>query len=264
MHKLLKRPEETNLVAQIWGKVPANYEKTVAELVEMGFAGIDINMGCPDKTIVKNGCCSALALNRELAAEIIAATKRGAAGRAPISVKLRLGFKEVDLSWPEFILQQGVDMLTVHGRTTKQMSKGEANWDLIGQVREIRDKVAPKTLIVGNGDVISRAQGEALASKHQLDGVMIGRGVFHDPFVFSKDSPWGTLGVREKVELYQKQVELFLNTYKNRERSPQTLKRYAKIYINGFDNAAELRNEIMVQNTAEDIVKVLSNYLRST
>jgi tRNA-dihydrouridine synthase len=258
LHKLLKTPEETNLTAQIWGKTPENYRKTAAELVEAGFAGIDINMGCPDKTVIKNGCCAALADNRELAAEIIAATKEGAAGRVPISVKTRLGNKKIDMSWPEFVLQQDIAMLTIHGRIAKQMSRGEADWDLIGEVRELRDKIAPNTLVVGNGDVLSREQGEGLAKKHHLDGIMIGRGVFHDPYVFSKQSPWKTtITPDEKVALYKKQVELFADTYKNRERSPQTLKRYAKIYINDFEHAADLRAKIMAQNTAEDILKVL-------
>src|SRR6266705_1083492 len=124
--RLLKRiqftPSEQPLVAQIWGKKPENYRKTAKELVELGFAGIDINMGCPDKTVVTNGCCSALINNRELALEIIRATQEGADGKVPVSVKTRLGFNEVDLSWHELLLQQNLSMLSVHGRTRKHMS----------------------------------------------------------------------------------------------------------------------------------------------
>ena len=176
--KLLKRLEftatEKPLIAQIWGKLPENFRKTADELVAMGFAGIDINMGCPEKTVVKNGCCSALINNRELAAEIIKATQEGTAGRVPVSVKTRLGFSEIDLSWIEFLLGQNLDMLTIHGRTRKEMSAVPANWDMIGQVRELRDQLAANTLIVGNGDVENRQQASELAEKYGLDGIMIG------------------------------------------------------------------------------------------
>jgi tRNA-dihydrouridine synthase len=117
MKKLRFSAAEQPLIAQIWGKEPENFRKTAAELVDMGFAGVDLNMGCPEKTVVKNGCCSALINNPELAAEIIQATKEGVAGRVPVSVKTRIGFNTIDLTWIEFLLGQGLDMLTIHGRT---------------------------------------------------------------------------------------------------------------------------------------------------
>jgi tRNA-dihydrouridine synthase len=261
MHRLLKRPSETNLIAQIWGKNPINYQKTANELVDMGFAGVDINMGCPDKAVVKNGCCSALIENRELAVDIIKSVKKGTKGRVPVSVKSRVGYNQVDLTWPSLLLEQNIDMLTIHGRTKKQMSKVPADWDLIGQIREQRDKLAPNTLVVGNGDVQSRMHGEQLANKYNLDGIMIGRAVFNDPYVFSKESPWPTLEPRKKIELYKKQVELFIKYYPNKERSPQTLKRYAKIYINGFGGAHDLRSKVMDQSEADDMLIVLDKAL---
>jgi tRNA-dihydrouridine synthase len=157
--------KEQPLIAQIWGKTPEKYYKTARQLVDgtlaheangddrISYTGIDINMGCPDKTIVKNGCCSALINNRELALEIIQATKEGAGGKLPVSVKTRLGFNEVDMTWPELLLKQDLAALTMHGRTRKEMSLVPANWDLIGETRKLRDKLAPQTKIVGNGDV---------------------------------------------------------------------------------------------------------------
>jgi len=196
--KLLKKlrftAKEQPLIAQIWGKEPESFRKPAAELVELGFAGVDLNMGCPIKAVVNNGCCSALINNRALAAEIIQSVKEGVAGRVPVSVKTRIGFNQVDLSWIEFLLGQGLDMLTIHGRTKKELSAVPNHWEVIGQVRQLRDKLAPGTLIVGNGDVASRAQGTQLAESYGLDGIMIGRGVFHDPFIFSRGSPWKRCG----------------------------------------------------------------------
>jgi tRNA-dihydrouridine synthase len=222
------------------------------------FFGIDVNMGCPDKAVVKNGCGSALINNRELAGEIIEATKKGVAGKVPVSVKIRTGFSQVDFSWPEFILRQGLDMLTVHGRTTKEMSKVPARWEDIGKIREMRDKIAPNTFIVGNGDVLSRQQGEELAKQYQLDGIMIGRGVLANPFVFAKTDKWALVTPKEKAGLYKKHILLFAKTWPNGERSIQTLKKFAKAYINGFDGASDLRAKIMQQNSLDDILTAIN------
>ncbi len=259
--KLLPKLQFTNIekpiIAQIWGKTPENYRKTSAELVDMGFAGIDINMGCPDKTIVKNGCCAAFINNRDLALEVITAVKEGAAGRIPVSVKTRLGFNEVDLSWHELLLNQAVDTLTVHGRTRKEMSKVPANWETIGKIREIRDRIAPQTKIVGNGDVMTRQQGLELADAYGLDGIMIGRGIFSDPFVFAENSLWGDYSPAQKIKLYKKHVNLFFETWPNGERRIDTLKKFCKMYINGFDGAVELRTELMNARTHSEIMAVL-------
>jgi tRNA-dihydrouridine synthase len=249
---------EQPLIAQIWGKDPENFRKTAAELVDMGFAGVDINMGCPEKTVVKNGCCSALINNRELAGEIIRAVQEGVAGRVPVSVKTRLGFNEVDLSWPEYLLSFKLDMLTIHGRTRKEMSEVPAHWDLIGEVRKLRDKLAPETLIVGNGDVKSRAQAKELAETYQLDGVMIGRGVFHDPFAFAEESPWEDYTKQQRIDLYTKHVKLFTETWQPGERRIVTLNKFCKIYINGFDNAKELREQLMAARDGDELLAMLA------
>jgi tRNA-dihydrouridine synthase len=259
IHKVDFSKKEKPLIAQLWGKVPANYEKTASELVAMGFDGIDINMGCPDKTIIKNGCCSALINNRDLAIEIIAAVKRGVNGRVPVSVKIRTGWNEVDFTWPELILKQDIDMLSVHGRTTKEMSKVPARWEDIETIREIRDRVAPKTLIVGNGDVQNRVQGEEYAKKYKLDGIMIGRAVFTDPYIFSKKSPWALMSENDKLKLFKKHIELFRDTYKNRERNWQSLKRMAKIYVHAIDNASIFRDQFMRSETIDEMLSVVES-----
>lgn len=262
LKKIQFTPKEQPLIAQIWGKDPKNYYQTAKELVAMGFAGIDINMGCPVKAVVNNGCCSALINNRELAIEIIRATQEGAGGRAPVSVKTRVGFNTVDLSWPELLLQQNLDMLTIHGRTTKQQSAVPANWDLIGQVRELRDKLAPDTLVVGNGDVTSRAQGLALAEQYKLDGIMIGRGIFQDPFVFAKQSPWESYDRQQRITLYKQHVSLFVATWGEEQRNIATLNKFCKVYITGFDGAKELREQLMQAKSGAALLGLLDKALQ--
>lgn len=216
------------------------------------FAGIDINMGCPDKAVVKNGCCVALVNDRPLAREIIQATKEGAGGKLPVSVKTRLGFNEVDYSWPEFLLQQDIAALSMHGRTRKQMSKVPADWGAIGEVRELRDELGIDTPIIGNGDVMSYQQGLELAEQHQLDGVMIGRGIFHDPYVFAPESPWRQLSAEQRLELYARHVELFDETWGDSGRHVRVLNKFCKVYVNDFANAKAIRDQLMrSQSVAE-------------
>jgi tRNA-dihydrouridine synthase len=250
--------KERPIIAQLWGLKPENFRKTAAELVEMGFDGVDINFGCPDKNVVRNGACSAFILpeNREEALAIIRAIREGAPS-LPLSVKTRLGFNEVDLSWHELLLQEKLNMLTIHGRTKKQMSKVPADWEEIAKVRELRDRISPSTLIVGNGDVLTRQQGEKLAAKYGLDGIMIGRGVFHDPFVFAKDSPWETYTKQQRLELYLRHVELFAKTWPNNERKVHTLNKFCKTYIQGFDGAKELREKLMNATSTDELLSIL-------
>lgn len=259
--RLMKRLQFTDsekpLIAQLWGKKPENYYQTAKELSSLGYAGIDLNMGCPVKVIVKNGCCSALINNRPLAKEIIDATKAGA-GKLPVSVKTRLGYNEIDLSWHEFLLQQNLVALTVHGRTKKQLSKVPADWEQIGKVRELRDKFAPDTVIIGNGDVTSRPQGEALADQYKLDGIMIGRGIFDDPYVFSHESPWSAQSKDQKIALYRRHVELFAQTWTNNERKLPMLNKYCKIYLSGFNGAKEFRESVMHADSTDELLDLLS------
>jgi tRNA-dihydrouridine synthase len=271
--KLLKKlrftVDEQPLIAQIWGKNPDNYFKTARQLADgtfarelglpegVNFAGVDINMGCPDKTIVKNGTCSALINDRDRAGEIIEATREGLGSALPLSVKTRIGFNVIDLSWIEFLLSHKLNMLTIHGRTRKEMSKVPNHWDVIGEVSALRDKIAPATLLVGNGDVESRQQGLELAEKYNLDGIMIGRGVFHDPYVFAKQSDWEFASADERITLYKQQVQLFADTWIEDERHIQTLNKFCKVYINGFDGAKELREQLMQAKSSEELLKTL-------
>lgn len=252
--------KERPIIAQIWGKNPENFYKTAQELAEMGFDGVDLNFGCPDKNVVRNGTCSAFILpeNRELAVEIIQATREGLKGSLPLSVKTRLGFSDIDFTWHELLLNQKLNMLSIHGRTRKQMSKVPADWTQIAEIRKIRDVMSPTTLIVGNGDVLTRSHGEALAKEHGLDGIMIGRGIFQDPYVFAKDSPWTGFTKEERIALYRRHVELFAATWQTGERKIHTLNKFCKIYIQNFDGAKEMREKLMNADSTDELLELLS------
>jgi tRNA-dihydrouridine synthase len=278
MKKLKFVASEKRLVAQLWGLKPENFKAIAQQIVdgtiarELGlpedcnFVGVDLNMGCPAKSEVQNGTCSALIKleNRDLAEQIISATREGLAGRLPLSVKTRLGFNEIDMSWFEFLLSQDLDMLIVHGRTRKEMSKVPAHWDLIGEVSQLRDKLAPATLIVGNGDVSSYGQGVRLATQYGLDGIMIGRGIFHDPYVFAQQSPWPTITAANRLALYRRHVELFAATWQAGERNIKTLNKFCKIYVNEFDGAKELREELMAAESIGELQELIARAEKTT
>lgn len=250
--------KERPIIAQVWGLNPDNFRKSAAEVAEMGYDGLDLNFGCPDKNVVRNGACSAFMKpdNRERALEIIQACREGAPS-LPLSVKTRLGFNEVDLSWHEFLLGQTLNALTIHGRTRKQVSKVPADWGTIGHIAEMRTSLSPATKIIGNGDVLSKQQGRELAVQHGLDGVMIGRGVFHDPFIFADDSPWGQHSKLKRIDLYTKHVKLFAETWAVGERKIHTLNKFCKIYIQDFPGAKELREKFMSAQSTDELLELL-------
>jgi len=227
----------------------------------MGYDGVDLNFGCPIKNVVQNGACSAFILpeNRGRAVEIIQATREGGGPHFPISAKTRLGFKDIDYSWHELLLKQKLNMLTIHGRTKSQQSDTPADWEAIGHISGLRKKLSPTTLIIGNGDVLARAQGEKLAKKYDLDGIMIGRGVFHDPFIFAKSSPWAGYTKAQKLALYKKHVELFAKTWDDSQRKIHTLNKFCKIYVSGFEGAKELREQLMQSKSFETVLRYLTD-----
>lgn len=269
--KLVFTDIERPLIAQVWGKNPESFYDVARQIADgslpkelglpegINFAGIDLNMGCPAKSEVQNGTCSALILpeNRGRAVAMIQACKEGAPS-LPVSVKTRLGYSTVDLTWHELLLQQNLSALTIHGRTKSQMSKVPADWNKIGEIRELRDKLSPTTKIIGNGDVATHDHGLKLAAQYSLDGIMIGRGVFDDPFVFAKDSPWADYTPEQKTDLYRQHVELFEKTWQNNERKVITLNKFCKIYIQGFDGAVKLREKLMSADSTDKLLYFLA------
>lgn len=258
--RLLFHKEEKPLIAQVWGMRPENYLKTAQELREKGFDGIDINMGCPQKTVVKNGACSALIKNRPLAHEIIEATKEGA-GDMPVSVKTRIGFKTIETEdWLGFLLEHNLSALTVHGRTQKEMSKVPAHWDQIRIARELRDKMGKNTKIIGNGDVLTMIDAKKKAKDTGVDGVMIGRGALQNPWVFAGREHEG-VSVTERLGLMRLHLDLFEEEWSG-IKSYQLLKKYFKVYLSNFDGAAEMRQECMLTEDYDQARELLGRYAK--
>jgi len=254
--------QEKPLIAQIWGKKPEHFLQAAKRIVALGFDGIDINMGCPEKSIVKNGCCAALINNPSLAHEIIEATKEGA-GTLPVSVKTRIGYSSVVIeTWIPFLLSHNLAALTIHGRTAQEMSQVPCHWDRIGECVNLRNSLNPQTLIIGNGDILSKKQGMENIDLYGVDGIMIGRGIFADPYIFSGNSTWSEASVEQKITLLQTHVELYKSTW-GTTKPANILKKYIKIYIQGFEGASELRATLMETTTLDDLLEALANLQKS-
>ncbi|MCB2221392.1 MAG: tRNA-dihydrouridine synthase [Bacteroidetes bacterium] len=253
--KLLKKTG-VKLVAQIWGSDPEKHARTAKIISEEGeFDGIDINMGCPVKKIVKQGACSALIGNPFLAKEIIQATQE--ASTIPVSIKTRIGIKEVITEeWIGHLLETKPILITIHGRIQKQQSEGMADWNEVAKAVKLRDQMSPETLIHGNGDVISYEDGLHKASQFGVDGLMVGRGIFQNPWFFNRMEHEHT--PEERLKLLYKHAFLFTQTWES-EKNFAILKRFFKIYTVGFHGAAKIRANLMETNSLEDVRKVLES-----
>lgn len=253
--KLKFSENQRPIVAQIWGVDPELFYRSAKLVKELGFDGIDINMGCPDRAVCKKGAGAALSTNKELAKELIQSIKEGAQGLA-ISVKTRLGLEYIEEGWIEHLLDQELDALTIHGRTAVQASTGEVDWNEIAKAVEYKDKNCPQTLIVGNGDIKSYADALARKQKYGVDGVMIGRGIFTNPWVFSKSSTPEEHDKQEYISLLIKHVELYKEIWGN-SHSFEVLKKFFKMYVREFEGANELRQRLMDCHSAEQVRSVL-------
>lgn len=250
-------PEEQPLIAQIWGHNPENYYKTALELVEMGFVGIDINMGCPVKAVVKSGCGGGMIERPQEAVEVIQAVQSAVQGRIPVSVKTRIGTRQFTPEWIETILKQELAMFTIHLRTVKEQSLVAAHWELMPQIKQLRDQISPNTRLVGNGDVMNRTHALELIEKYGIDGAMIGRGIFHDPLAALLASNWKQVDKKDKLALYRQHVELFKETWGDDGKPVAPLNKFCKTYVSGFDGAKELRESLMHAKNVSDLLEVI-------
>ncbi len=253
---------EQPLVAQIWGTRPENFFKAAKKLIDMGFDGIDLNMGCPASGVMQKGACSGLINNRPLAKEIIDATKEGAAGLLPVSVKTRLGFRAIDFDWISFVLEQKLDALTVHARTVSEMSKVPAHWDKLKTVVDMRNALQSTTLIIGNGDVKSLSDAKQKVAEAGADGAMIGRGIFDNPYLFSGNIMLRDKSPEEKLHLLLEHMQLWQDTWGNTKHFP-ILRKFFKVYANGFPGAQELRMQLMETQNPEETERIVASYLQS-
>lgn len=261
-HRLVFRREEKPLIAQIWGNRPECYRTIIQEIVALGFDGVDINMGCPVHKVVKKGYCSALIKNRSLARELILAAQEAAGDCIPVSVKTRLGYDRVETeSWAGFLLELKPAAVTMHGRVATEQSHYPADWEEIAKVVALRDTMSPGTAVVGNGDVGSYQE---IQDKHQtygVDGIMVGRGIFKNPFLFRADGVTiRNQSRRQRLELLLQHATLFTEDW-GKTKSYAVLKKCFKIYVAGFPGASALREKLMETHSLDEARHVLEPYL---
>jgi nifR3 family TIM-barrel protein len=260
MHILKFSEIEKPIVAQVFGANPENMEKACQIISKLGFDGIDINMGCPDKSVVRQGAGSALIKTPTLAREIIRAAIRGA-GKLPVSVKTRVGFNKEEIdTWIPELLKEDIKALTIHARTKKEMSAVPANWDYVKKVVKLVKDLGKDIIVIGNGDVKSLEEGRKRIYETGCDGVMIGRGVFGNPWFFSgKDIRETT--AEEKLKALLEHTKLF-DKLLGKEKNFAVMKKHFKAYISGWDGAKELRAKLMETNSYKEVKVLISSHLK--
>ncbi|MES2409440.1 MAG: tRNA-dihydrouridine synthase [Patescibacteria group bacterium] len=257
---LLYSEIERPIVAQLFSSKPENMEKACRLVRELGFDGVDINMGCPDKSIERQGCGSAMIKNPTLAKEVIAAAKRGA-GDIPVSVKTRLGYNKDELeTWLPELLSTEPAVITIHARTRKEMSKVPARWERVKRAVEIRNELGSSTLIFGNGDAEDVADARKKIEETGADGVMIGRGIFGNPFLFSE---------RTDVTPEERLKVLIEHTKKYEEKlggikSFHIMKKHFKSYLKGIPDAKELCASLMNTENAAEVEVLINEFIKAS
>lgn len=245
---------ERPIVAQLFTSHPEKMFEAAKLARELGFDGVDINMGCPDKSIEKQGAGAAMIKNTEIAYAVIQAAKEGFGG--PVSVKTRVGYNKVDMLWIEGLLRQDLAALTIHARTRKEMSDVPARWEHVRDAVALRDRIAPHTKIIGNGDVHSLDDARQKIQETGANGAMIGRGIFGNPWFFSGHVPT----TREKLLALVEHTRLFADLLGGKKNFA-IMKKHYKAYVQGFDGAKELRVKLMETNSAEEVEKEVLKYL---
>lgn len=265
--KLLKDLEyseiERPIIAQLFTSKPEMMEKAAELVVELGFDGLDINMGCPDKSIEKQNAGASLMKNPKLARELIAAAKKGVknslpAGEAgiPVSIKTRLGYNKDELeTWLPELLAENPAAIIIHARTRKEMSKVPARWERIKRAVEIRDEMKNDTLIIGNGDVKDVADAIKKCEETGADGAMLGRAVFGNPWLFSSGIPT----IEERVEVLLEHIKIFEEKLGG-IKSFAIMKKHFKEYLKD-QNLRDLKFKLMRCENAKEAEETIKNYL---
>lgn len=261
-------PDEQPIVAQIFSSNPAKIKIAAALIQDLGFVGLDINMGCPDKTIEKQGAGACLIKNPSLAQEIIYAAKEGAPN-LPVSVKTRIGYRQAGelANWAQALLATKPAAIAWHLRTRQEMSKVSAHWDLIKIPLQLAKD--SNTLTLGNGDVANVNEAKAKAVEFGLDGVLIGRGIFGQPWLWSDQ----TFDLEKRLLILVEHTKLFSDFYRpgdinqrlfsGHTKSFAVMKKHFKAYVNDFPGATSLRNQLMETNSSDEVAKIIKNFLIS-
>lgn len=266
--------KERPIVAQLFTGHPEAMKKAAALAQKLKFDGIDINTGCPDRAVEKQGGGSALIKTPDAALAVLAAARTGAP-KLPISVKTRIGYNKVEMDWIRTLLAEKLPVLTVHLRTRKEMSDVAAHWELMPEIVKLRDEISPETLIIGNGDVESIADGLAKIRASGCDGVMIGRGIFGKPWLFENIHARG--GPREarertpeeRLKVLVEHAKLFEKEFGPKKKGGRGVKSFAimrkhfKAYVNGWPGAAGLRAELMLAETSKEVAETIKRWYKA-
>jgi len=270
---------EHPIVAQIFGSNPENIKKAARLCKKLGFDGIDINMGCPDRAVEKQCAGAAMMKDHKLAKEIIQAAKEGAPD-LPISVKTRLGYNKIETeTWIPALLEEDLAALSIHLRTRKEMSDVPAHWEVVKRIVEIRNQMNKSTLIIGNGDVKDLEEAGEKAKEYGCDGIMLGRAIFGNPWLFANSqlmnadkkliSPDESIGVdQNKISVSQRLVTLVEHTklfekMLGKHKNFAIMKKHFKAYANGFEGAKELRMKLMETENAKEVEKITLKFLEN-
>lgn len=254
LERLKTLPSESPIIAQIWGKNPEHFAELASALASLGFSGIDLNFGCPDRHVNAAGGGAAMIKTPDLAVECFRNAVENSNG-LPVSIKTRLGYTYPDeyKTWLPILLNEHPAALTIHLRTKKEMSKVPAHFELIPDIVKLKNKISPETKLIANGDIKTAAEGTELCQKHNLDGFMIGRGVFENPYCFTNHEPTK----EELLDLLKLHLDLFdQEKYTNFE----PLKHYFKIYVRDFPGASELRTAMMDCHSTAEVRAILYSW----
>ncbi|MEX2341137.1 MAG: tRNA-dihydrouridine synthase [Candidatus Paceibacterota bacterium] len=260
MADLIYAEEERPIVAQLFSSNEEYMESAAALCRELGFDGIDINMGCPHDGIERQGCGAAMIKNPTKARAIIRAAKRGA-GDLPVSVKTRVGYNQDELeTWLPELLAENPAVITVHARTRKEMSKVPARWERVAKAVEIRNELGSETLIFGNGDVLSVEDARAKAKLSHADGMMLGRAIFGNPWLYHPEKDLSNVSLEERFEALLEHTKLFEELLPHKNFA--IMKKHYKAYVNGFPGAVELRAELMEVGDSNEIEAIIHSHLQ--
>ena len=248
--------KERPIVAQVWGSEPELFRRAAELICEMKFDGMDINLGCPEKSVTSHGAGACLIDDMPRVREIIKAARIGLDNRIPLSIKTRLGYKHMSPQWIPFLLDQHPDAITIHGRTATELSKVPAHWSEIAKAVNLRNHMKTKTLIIGNGDVTNYSDAVRKCKSYGVDGIMIGRGIFHDLWAFDKKGISHMSDHKELQRIMQLHIRLFDEKW-GASRNFSILKKFFKIYIQGFPHAGELREKLMTAANRVEIESIL-------
>ena len=255
--RLLLDDETKPIVAHIWGDNPEHFKNMSIQLAKMGFSGIDLNMGCPAPNVFKHGRGAGLILRLDTATKLIQAAK---AGGLPVSVKTRLGHKQVSeyKAWLSHLLKQDIANLSIHLRTKVEMSNYAAHYEIIPEIMKLRDEIAPNTLITINGDIMDYQSGKELVDKYGVDGIMIGRGIFHNPFAFEKKTK--DFSPQRLIDLFKYHLDLYDHYSKVEPSLSKPLHRFFKIYIREIKGAKELRLQLMDSKNTNEVRAAINDF----